>query len=326
MKKIIITTGDVDGIGLEVASKALLSLTVKRMRFVPVLFVSSSLKGTWQKKYIRALINSWNVFQFEELSDGLDFLNRTKNPPQCTLIIVSSKKNPAHWVEEAAIACLAKKADALVTGPLSKTLILSSGLKDIGHTDILKRISRTSKVNMGFIGEHFSVVLASDHIPLNKVSSKVTELCLSDALDNANLLRKLSGSKKPIGILGFNPHAGEEGLLGDEETLLKKAVTKWSQKNSIPVKGFLVPDAAFLKDQWKQYSCYVCMYHDQGLIPFKLVHGQDSGVHISLGIPFIRTSVDHGTAKDIFNKNKANPSSMIDAITCAFKMTRRNGR
>ncbi len=326
MKKVIITTGDIDGIGLEVASKALLDPAVRRLRFVPILFISASLKGRWQQKYVSELIKFWTVFQFEELADGLDFLARTKNPSLRTLIIIASKKSPAYWVEEAAKNCLSKKADALVTGPLSKTLILESGLKDIGHTDILKRISRTTKVNMGFIGKHFSVILASDHIPLSKVATKVTEKQLTDTLDNANLLRKFLGSKKPIGVLGFNPHAGEEGLLGGEELRLKKALTKWTQMNITPVKGFLVPDAAFLKDQWKQYSCYVCMYHDQGLIPFKLVHGQDSGVHISLGIPFIRTSVDHGTAKDIFNKNKANPSSMIDAITCAFKMTRRNGR
>lgn len=326
MKKVIITTGDVDGIGLEVACKALLSPTIKRLSFVPVLFISSVLRGRWQQKYISELTKSWSVFQFEELNDGLDFLTRTKKPAPRTLIIISSFKSPAHWVEEAAKACLTKKAHALVTGPLSKTLILESGLQDIGHTDILKRVSGTSKVNMGFIGQYFSVVLASDHIPLRQVSSAVNEKRLTETLDNAFLLRKFLGSKKPIGVLGFNPHAGESGLLGAEESGLQNILTKWSHSRSTPVKGFLVPDAAFLKNQWKMYSCYVCMFHDQGLIPFKLVHGQDSGVHISLGIPFIRTSVDHGTAKDIFNKNRANASSMIDAITCAFKMTRRNGR
>ena len=107
--------------------------------------------------------------------------------------------------------------------------------------------------------------------------------------------------------MGLNPHAGEKGIIGNcEADLFRKLPSAFS--------GPLVPDAAFLKKNWKTYSLYLCLYHDQGLIPFKLVHGQDSGVHITLGLPFLRTSVDHGTAEDIFNKNVANHASMLEAI------------
>jgi 4-hydroxythreonine-4-phosphate dehydrogenase len=118
-----------------------------------------------------------------------------------------------------------------------------------------------------------------------------------------------------LAIVGVNPHAGEQGLLGDEEALLRQLL-------GADVRGPLVPDAAFLPANWGLYSVYVCPYHDQGLIPFKLVHGFDSGVHMTLGLPFIRTSVDHGTAKDIFGKNKARAGSMKDAITTAIRLAK----
>ena len=125
-----------------------------------------------------------------------------------------------------------------------------------------------------------------------------------------------------MALVGLNPHAGEKGLIGKfESENLKPVLTQIKKKHS--VEGPLVPDAAFFDDNWKKYSTYVCLYHDQGLIPFKMVHGQDSGVHLTLGLPFIRTSVDHGTAKNIFGKNKANPNSMIEAVDWAIKLAKR---
>ena len=112
---------------------------------------------------------------------------------------------------------------------------------------------------------------------------------------------------KKIAVLGLNPHAGEGGLIGNLEKTLFARLPKG-------VVGPLVPDAAFLKKNWPLYSIFVCLYHDQGLIPFKMQHGQDSGAHLTLGLAFVRTSVDHGTAVDIFNKNVANPNSMLEAI------------
>ncbi|MEN0058579.1 MAG: 4-hydroxythreonine-4-phosphate dehydrogenase PdxA, partial [Bdellovibrio sp.] len=211
------------------------------------------------------------------------------------------------------------------TGPLSKTLIYESGLRDMGHTDILKRVSKTQNVHMGFLGREFNVLLATAHIPLNKIAQSLTTENLSLALINANHLRKIlptSLARKPIGLLGLNPHAGEAGLIGDEEGQLFPSLLSFARQHKIPVSGPLVPDAAFLKSNWKKYSVFLALYHDQGLIPFKLVHGQQSGVHISVGLPFIRTSVDHGTAKDIFEKNKALPHSMRDALTWAVKLSR----
>jgi 4-hydroxy-L-threonine phosphate dehydrogenase PdxA len=118
-------------------------------------------------------------------------------------------------------------------------------------------------------------------------------------------------------LLGLNPHAGEKGIIGSEEGQVFSHALSSVRAAGMKVFGPLSPDAAFMKENWKQYSLYVCCYHDQGLIPFKMIHGQDDGVHVTVGLPFIRTSVDHGTAKDIFGKNRANPQSMLAAIKLA---------
>jgi 4-hydroxythreonine-4-phosphate dehydrogenase len=151
-------------------------------------------------------------------------------------------------------------------------------------------------------------------MPLSRVSKSLTLRRLRSGIAAAKFLRGLARSRKPIALVGLNPHAGENGLLGSEE-LKWKGLLK-----SKVVEGPLVPDAAFLPHQWKKYSVYVCPYHDQGLIPFKLVHGFDEGVHLTLGLPFVRTSVDHGTAKELFGKNIAKHGSMREALELAMKL------
>lgn len=311
--KIALTTGDVDGIGLEVTAKALNTIGPRK----DVQFILWRSEQTAQK-YLRLIDRKWTRITVETFAEALEI----KGP---YLIDIASDLSPAHWVELSAKACMEKKLHGMATAPLSKTGIKEAGLKDLGHTDILKRVSRTKHVNMGFAGNEFNVVLATAHIPLANVPKSLNFTILTEALKNADGLRKkLSGPQKlrPIGILGLNPHAGEDGLIGNEELQIFPRLKSFARENKIPVEGPLVPDAAFFPANWKRYSVYLALYHDQGLVPFKMIHGQDSGVHISLGIPFVRTSVDHGTAKDIFGKDKANPNSMIDAIRWAVKLAR----
>jgi 4-hydroxythreonine-4-phosphate dehydrogenase len=313
--KIAITTGDMNGIGFEVAAKALAKLGAqKNVQF----FLWRSEES--EKKYLKILDQKFERITVESLEEGL----KIEGP---YLVDICSDLSPAHWVEISAKACVKGKLHAIATGPLSKTSIQDSGFKDLGHTDILKRISKTKTVNMGFVGDKFNVVLTTGHIPISDVPKKLSFKTIAEALVNANTLRKsLPGlqKNKPIGVLGLNPHAGEKGLIGTEELSFFKNLQAFAQENGIPIEGPLVPDAAFFPQNWKKYSVYLALYHDQGLIPFKMIHGQDSGVHISLGIPFVRTSVDHGTAFDIFGKNKANPASMKEAIEWAIKLARQN--
>lgn len=311
--RIALTTGDVDGIGFEVTAKALHKLgPQKNVQFI-----------LWRpeeadKKYLRLIDKKFERITVDSLQEAL----KIDGP---YLIDIASDEPPAQWVETSAEACLEKVLDGIATAPLSKTSIKEAGFKDLGHTDILKRLSGSKYVNMGFVGEKFSVVLATAHTPIKDVTKHLSFTVLAETLKNANELRKklpAAQAKRPIAVLGLNPHAGEQGLIGKEELLLFPQLSAFAKENKIPVEGPLVPDAAFFPSNWQRYSMYVALYHDQGLIPFKTIHGQDSGVHISLGIPFVRTSVDHGTAKDIFGLNKANPHSMIDAIRWAIKLAR----
>jgi 4-hydroxythreonine-4-phosphate dehydrogenase len=177
----------------------------------------------------------------------------------------------------------------------------------MGHTGAFRQLYPKSAMHMAFNGDKFNVLLASDHIALEKVPKFLNRKAIQQAIKAGQSFKKLLGSNKKIAILGLNPHAGESGLIGNFEK-------KFLSKLPLDVVGPLVPDAAFLKANWNKYAVFICLYHDQGLIPFKLVHGQDSGVHMTMGLPFVRTSVDHGTAFDIYNKNLANHASMLDAI------------
>ena len=185
----------------------------------------------------------------------------------------------------------------------------------MGHTGAFRSLIPNAQLHMAFAGTEFNVLLASDHLPIENVPGYLTKKKISAAIHAAREFKKLLGLKSKIALLGLNPHAGESGLIGNFEKKFLLDLPK-------DIVGPLVPDAAFLKSNWKKYALFICLYHDQGLIPFKMIHGQDSGVHITMGLPFLRTSVDHGTAFDIYNKNKANHASMLDAIKLNLKLLR----
>lgn len=312
MRRIAITTGDVNGVGLEVSAKALGRLgPQKNTQF----FLFRSMKS--EVTQLKHIDKKFNRIVVQSLSEAL---SQKSNSSRDLFDIVHPQKAP-HWVFEAATACHKNQLQGLVTAPLSKTLIQSCGFKAKGHTEILQAVSKTKELNMVFVGDQFCVILATGHIPLKKVSAALTEKVLSVAINRGLLLKRILPAKfknKPVALLGLNPHAGESGVLGSEEALLFKKVLK-----KLPqIKGPLSPDAAFLKQNWGLFSVYVCCYHDQGLIPFKLVHGTKSGYHLTFGLPYIRTSVDHGTAFDLFGKNKADCSSMKEAISACLQLTK----
>lgn len=312
LRRIFITTGDQDGIGLEVTSKALKSLGPQpNVQFL--VFRKPSERSELQ----RTLSHRFGIQSFGSLEDALKAPLRSK-----LLIEITSAETEASWVFEAARACMVLPSSALVTGPLSKTLIKDCGYAELGHTEILQSISGEKNLFMGFVGSRFSVVLATGHLPISQISPKLTSDLIERAIGSAVSLRKqLHQANSTIKILGLNPHSGEQGLIGSEEKDCIRPVLKAFQKSGIKIEGPVVPDAAFLPIQTKGNPIFVCMYHDQGLIPFKMIHGFNEGYHVTLGLPFVRTSVDHGTAKDIFGKNKANAGSMISALKGAVTLT-----
>lgn len=317
IKKVAITTGDPNGIGFEVAAKALAQVKDRDVLFF--LFRNQAQEKT-QAHLFKKIDSRWNRLVFKSLEQAFSFLSLSSLDlliKEKVLIDLSLSTSAADWFVQASRFCLDKKLDGLVTGPLSKTLIQKSGYSEIGHTGLLKKLLPKASLYMGFVGAHFNVLLATDHISLESVSKKLNKKSLSAAFAAAKKMHALLGLKKEIAVLGLNPHCGEHGV-----------ISSWESKNlnRLPkkMKGPLVPDAAFQKSNWSKYDLFLSLYHDQGLIPFKLIHGQDSGVHITIGLPFVRTSVDHGTAFDIFNKNMANCGSMLDAINLNLKLLRQN--
>lgn len=313
---IAITTGDHDGIGLEVATKALNSLGPKS-QFHFVLFRSTRAQaadlGRLDQKFQRKT--------FANITEALKHSLTSRNQ----IYDIAADTSPAAWVETAARFCKTGAFHAMSTGPLSKTAIREAGLKDMGHTGILKRVAGTKQVYMGFYGTQFSVVLATGHVPVNGISESLTKERLKGAILAGRTLEPLLKKGllgKPVGLLGLNPHAGEQGLIGQEEASIHSSVIR-ELEQQIPVAGPLVPDAAFSQESWNKFRYYVANYHDQGLIPFKMVHGPLGGVHLTLGLPFLRTSVDHGTAKDIFGRNRANAKSMMAAIEAALFLVKK---
>lgn len=319
VKKIAITTGDRNGIGFEITVKALLKkkISLRASNVIYFLFRHQQ-QELLQPRYFRILDKHFSRFTFSSLDEALDFLNSLqsiKHVPDNIIVDLSLTSGEAQWVYDAAMACKEKRLHSLVTGPLSKKTGINLSKKPLGHTGIFRQLFPKTHLNMAFVGKYFNVLLATDHIPFSEVEAHLLSGDFKKSIKNALSFKKTFKLKNKIGVLGLNPHAGEAGLIGvTEKKLFKGLDTKNFQ-------GPLVPDAAFLSKNWKKYSLFFCLYHDQGLIPFKSQHGQDSGVHITMGLPFLRTSVDHGTAFEIFNKDIANPASMLDAINLNLKLT-----
>lgn len=317
IKNILITSGDPDGIGPEVVSKALRPSKITRF----FLFRNSK----FGKKNLRNLDVYFKRITFSDFKTAYEY---SLNIPFSSnnLFDINTKHSPPQWVEQAAEFCKLNLNSALVTAPLSKELIKKSGYDDIGHTDILARIDKNKNLFMLFLGKKFNTLTLTGHISIDKVFSSLTTAKFSAALEEILNFRQLLPnfkSRLPIAVLGANPHAGESGIISDfESKKLIPLINLFLKKHPKSIVGPLVPDVAFISANQKKYSIFVTCYHDQALIPFKLVHGFN-GVHLTLGLSFIRTSVDHGTAKDIYNRGLADPTSMQSAIKLAVSLLKK---
>jgi len=213
---------------------------------------------------------------------------------------------------------------ALVTAPIDKARSAAEGLAYPGHTEYLAARAGVEEFAMLMAGPRLRVVLATIHLPLRDVPRRldVPAILRAGRLLALALRNHFARSRPVIGVLGLNPHAGEQGLLGDEETtIIAPAIdllTRWAASHDLPVtfRGPLPADTAFAQHSDGHLDGIVAMYHDQGLAPFKLLHMRD-GVNMTLGLPFVRTSPDHGTARDIAGRGIADPSSMFAAVAYA---------
>jgi len=232
------------------------------------------------------------------------------------------------WVRRATLDISRNQvAHALVTAPLNKSALHAAGVQAVGHTEILSELTETPDPRMLFYAPAFCVCLATIHEPLARVSELLTVSSLLRTLRLTHEACRMFGTPAPrLGVLALNPHAGENGLLGTEERRVLMPAIETARAEGIHASGPLVADTAFTwllstPPQSAPYDAYVAMYHDQGLIPFKIA-AFDHGVNVTLGLPILRTSPDHGTAFDLAWQGTASPSSLFSAIRLAVRMAR----
>jgi 4-hydroxythreonine-4-phosphate dehydrogenase len=228
------------------------------------------------------------------------------------------------FIESAIAAALAGHVDAVATGPINKEAWQAAGIKFPGHTELFADRANSDRFCMMMTSPAFSCSLVTTHIGYGEVPSKLeTDRILEVIHLTHEALERICGRKPKLVALGLNPHAGEGGLFGnqEEEKIIAPAI-KRAIEQGIEIEGPIPPDTAFLP--WRRDSTdgYICMYHDQGLIPFKAFNF-DTGVNITLGLPIIRTSVDHGTALDIAWQGKADVSSFVSAVKLAARLARK---
>ncbi len=230
-----------------------------------------------------------------------------------------------HWVELAIRDATRaqddpRKLDAIVTAPISKKAWSLAGFNWPGHTELLAHRSKAKQVSMVFVSPHLRVALATVHVPLMGVRDILTIGRVFDAIDRGAQACRLLGTGPPrISVRGLNPHAGEGGVLGWEEEEVIVPAIEMATTGGVDVSGPFPADTLFRRAVGGEFDLVVAMYHDQGLIPLKLL-GQGSAVNWSVGLPFVRTSPDHGTAFDIAGRGQADPSSMKAAVELAIRL------
>ncbi|MBM4137024.1 MAG: 4-hydroxythreonine-4-phosphate dehydrogenase PdxA [Nitrospira sp.] len=224
------------------------------------------------------------------------------------------------YIKRAVELALNKQVDGIVTAPISKEALKMANFKWPGHTEMFADLTNTKDYAMMLTGGPLSVILVTIHTALKNVPHLITKKKILKTIRLAQKACDMLEIKKPrIALAGLNPHAGESGIFGDEEIRKIIPAMKEAVKEGIPVSGPYPPDIIFHKAYKGKFDIIVCMYHDQGLIPLKMI-AFDEGVNVTIGLPFIRTSPDHGTAYDIAWKGIANPSSMIEAIKLAARL------
>ena len=212
-------------------------------------------------------------------------------------------------------------ADALTTAPICKANLIAAGIRVNGHTELLAELCGGAEVRMMMIGDVLRVALVTTHLALRAVPDALDPDAILTTIRIADqALRQRFRIRRPrLGVAGLNPHAGEQGVFGDEDIRLIAPAVRRARRLGIDARGPLAADGLFPLARKGQFDAVVCMYHDQGLAPFKLLHFAD-GVNFTAGLPVVRTSPDHGTAHDIAGRRRADPSSMIAALRMAARL------
>lgn len=334
MKKLAITIGDPGGIGPEVALKAVLRLRSREQKeaFIPVI-IGDRVVIDEALALLRAQNLDISYIRPEDFSTTLALHPSTIYFIDMGLLKEFKKGIPSAEGGHASVEYIKLATDlamkgfvhGIVTAPISKTSLRLAGYSWPGHTELLKELTGAEDVAMLFYAEDkdlkgLKVILTTIHVPLKDVPSLITEERVYKTILFAKRGSQMCGISSPrIAVSGLNPHAGEEGLLGDEEIRAIEPAIKRARQQGMDIHGPLPPDVIFYRAIQEGFDIVVSMYHDQGLAPLKLI-AFERAVNITVGLPIIRTSPDHGTAYDIAWKGIANPSSMMEAIKVALRL------
>ncbi len=322
-----ITMGDPCGIGPEIIVKALSSHHVFAFSSPLVLGDRNCLLAAIKSLNVNLKVNEMEEIGKEKYDPGkinlisFSCLEEEKRKPGCPTR--ESGEAMVKYVKRAAKMAVKKEIEAIVTAPINKKAMAEAGYSYPGHTELLADITSAGNVVMMLMGDKLKVVLVTIHHALKDIPGLITpERIITTIKITRQALEDYFGIVNPLlAVASLNPHGGEEGLFGSEEERVIIPAIKKVRELGIRAVGPLSPDTLFYFAARGDYHAVVCMYHDQGLIPLKLLHFED-GVNVTLGLPIIRTSVDHGTAYDIAGKGKASPLSLIKAIELAAMMAK----
>lgn len=323
MRSFVFTCGDVNGIGPEIDLKAInLIFNPKKYKLiVPIpLSVLDYYKSKIKFKFPYEIINS---FKLKNKDNGLvSFINIGKGSLHFGSPTKSSGNISIRSINRAYSLIKSGLADAMITAPISKISWKLNGVKYPGHTEYLADLTGSNNYAMMFLSNKFKCALATIHKPIGEVPLLITKRSLLKLFEliSKTLIDDFNFKDPKLAVLGLNPHAGEDGHIGKEELKIISPVIKKSfSEKGIFVEGPFVPDAFFAKKLFSEYAAVIGMYHDQLLIPFKMLNFK-KGVNFTAGLPIVRTSPDHGTAYDIAGKNIADPTSIIEAFRWANKI------
>ena len=323
--KIGITHGDINGVGYEIILKTFADARLLEL-FTPIIYGSSKSASYHRKVLDYSPLNFNFINRPDDSGEAkINFINCIKEEIKIDLGIPTSVAGEAAYT---ALECATKdlletKIDALVTLPINKDTIQSEQFQFPGHTEFLEeRAGNSGKALMILANDTLRVALVTTHLPVADIAKHISKETIVEKLQTLDLsLKRDFRIENPrIAVLGLNPHAGENGLLGKEEIEIILPAIKEAQDNGILCAGAFAADGFFGTGRFKDFDAVLAMYHDQGLVPFKTL-SMESGVNFTAGLPFVRTSPDHGTAYDIAGQDKASDESFRQALYMAVDIS-----
>ncbi len=324
--KVGITHGDSNGVSYEVLLKAFSDNRLTDL-LTPIIYGSSKV-ASYHRKILNSRSIPFNMITHaKECKNGrINFINVVKTDVIIKIGEPNQSAGNAAYIalEEAVVDINNSQIDALVTLPINKDSIQGQNFNFSGHTEYLEdRTGKNQKALMILLNEEIRIALVTTHLPISEVASSITTNLIVEKIRtlNQSLKRDFFVDNPRIAVLSLNPHAGENGLLGKEEQEIIEPAIKRCVDQNILCSGPYAADGFFGSRKYKQFDAVLAMYHDQGLIPFKII-AMDSGVNFTAGLPIVRTSPAHGTAYDIAGKNQASEASFRQALYTAVDIHR----